>query len=112
MSMRVLWVMALMSVASAAMAQRVPATTVGDRWSPAPVAAASTAPLGRSAVALPGDEGPASHFKFKTRRDYRPIRNAAQEQSGKASVMGGGQIGPDGRPSVNCAATPMDPACH
>ncbi|WP_049621142.1 hypothetical protein [Frateuria defendens] len=55
-----------------------------------------------------------SHFKFKARKPAYtpPPANVAQRQSGKAPAMGLGQLGGDGRPALNCAQTPMDPACR
>ena len=82
----------------------------GDDWQrPAP---ASTTTYANTPTATHEDDG--SHFKFRPPRHVelpQPPANEAQRQSGKAPV-GGALIGRDGRPAVNCAATPMDPACR
>ncbi|PWK88715.1 hypothetical protein [Fulvimonas soli] len=88
-----------------------PAGGASDSWS-RPASAASTSYAGDPAHRLAGDGD--SHFKFKERRNpaQAPRTNAAQQQSGKAPVGGGMEMGRDGRPTVNCASTPMDPSCH
>lgn len=87
-------------ILAAAQAQSVPpAARTSDRWNPSAPTTASSAH--------------APHFKFKQPHGYtRPPSNAAQEQSGKASVMNTGAIDRNGRPTVDCPQTPMDPACH
>jgi hypothetical protein len=95
---------------AAAHAQSVPTAPPSDSWSrPAPASTsyrAASAPASSSSAA-------GSHFKFKDRREPAALPgNAAQEQSGKASVGGMGQMDRNGRPAVNCPDTPMDPACH
>ncbi|MGA0586862.1 hypothetical protein ACO2Q2_07000 [Dyella sp. KRB-257] len=87
-------------------------TAASDSWS-RPASASSTAPSYGSGSGLRDASGGSdSHFKFKEQRDARPQRNAALEASGKAPVMGGNELGRDGRPTVSCARTPMDPACR
>ncbi|MDE1963100.1 MAG: hypothetical protein KGI42_04215 [Xanthomonadaceae bacterium] len=99
---------AALLAAGAAYAQTAP-TAPSDAWSrPAP---ASTATYD-DAHPLKPEPDAASPFKFKARRSARPLRNDAMEAAGKSPVMGGNQIGRDGRPTVNCAATPMDPSCR
>lgn len=95
-------------VAGAVQAQSVPSPQPSDSWNrPAP---ASTAGYHEAVPA--GGRSSASHFTFKQRAAVGLPGNAAQEQSGKAKVGGMGEIGRDGRPAVDCPATPMDPACH
>lgn len=99
--------------AGAAWAQSAPQATLppgSDSWSKP--AAASTAANAYGASTTSHKDGENSHFKFKESRQAKPERNAALEAAGKAPVMGGGQMGRDGRPTVSCAATPMDPACR
>ena len=99
---------AALLVAGVVQAQSVPAPQASDSWSrPAPATTTSyrdPAPV--------GSHPPASHFKFKEGGPSTLPGNAAQEQSGKARVGGMGEMDRDGRPAVNCPATPMDPACH
>jgi hypothetical protein len=99
---------AFVLVGGAAQAQSVPAPQASDSWNrPAP---ATT--TGYRDAAPVSSHPPASHFKFKERGPSVLPGNAAQEQSGKARVGGMGEVDRDGRPAVNCPATPMDPACH
>lgn len=99
---------AALLVTGVVQAQSVPAPQASDSWSrPAPAATTSyrdPAPI--------SSHPPASHFKFKERGPAGLPENAAQEHSGKARVGGMGEVGRDGRPAVDCPATPMDPACH
>ena len=107
MTLRLLFASALLA-AGAVHAQTTP-TAASDRWSqPAP---ASTAKYEDANPLKPKSDSD-NHFKFKERRGATPMRNDAMEAAGKAPVMGGNQLGRDGRPTVNCAATPMDPACR
>ncbi len=108
MSLRLLLAATLL-VGGALHAQTTAPTGDSDSWSrPAP---ASTARY-RDTGPLKEQTGSDSHFKFKERRSTEPVRNDAMEAAGKAPVMGGNQLGRDGRPTVNCAATPMDPSCR
>ncbi|HEU4670012.1 MAG TPA: hypothetical protein VFR91_04870 [Dyella sp.] len=94
--------------AGACHAQTVP-TAASDHWSrPAPAATVKY----DDASPLKPESDSGSHFKFKERRSARPMRNDAMDAAGKAPVMGGNRIGRDGRPTVNCVATPMDPLCR
>ncbi|HET6431748.1 hypothetical protein [Dyella sp.] len=113
MSMRTFAIACVLAASSTAFAQSVPAPAANpsDRWSPPPPAAASSASADYRDGAGLKPAAP-SHFKFKESRDPHPQRNAAREASGKAAVMGGNEIGRDGRPTVNCPQTPMDPACR
>lgn len=107
MNLRLPLAAALLAV-GALHAQTAP-TAPSDRWSqPAPASSVKFDDAGP----LKAESESASHFKFKERRNARPTRNDAMDAAGKASVMGGNQIGRDGRPTVNCAATPMDPSCR
>lgn len=98
-------------ILAVAQAQSVPpAPQRSDSWNrPAP--AASTHYRAEATPATP-DTPRTSHFKFKQRGPHHLLPdNAAQQHSGKAPV-GMGTIDSNGRPSVNCPQTPMDPACH
>ena len=107
MSRRLLLLASLLAL-GAAHAQSVPAPQASDSWNrPAP---AST--TGYRDAAPTSAHTSASHFKFKERSPAELPGNAAQEHSGKARVGGMGEMDRDGRPAVNCPATPMDPACH
>ncbi|MCX7513662.1 hypothetical protein [Frateuria sp. STR12] len=104
-------VLASLLAAAAAQAQSVPpASHASDSWNaPAP---ASTASYRADAASPLTERKSESPFKFKERRDHRPLPgNAAQRHSGNAAV---GAMGADsnGRPAVSCPQTPMDPACH
>ncbi|MBP1473454.1 hypothetical protein J7I44_04035 [Frateuria sp. MAH-13] len=105
-------VLASLLAAAAAHAQSAPsATGASDRWTaPAPASTVSY----RDANALPGTDAKASPFKFKERGNHDPRLpgNAAQTHSGKAGVGTMGNMDANGRPSVSCPQTPMDPACH
>lgn len=103
--------LAALLVATAAQAQSTPPVPrASDSWSqPAPAAT-----VGYREAALPKTTDTSrSHFKFKDRRSYTPpSANAAQQHSGNAAVGSMGTMDRNGRPAVNCPATPMDPACH
>ena len=113
MSMMRTFVLALTLTASGAVFAQTtstPTQAASDSWS-RPAASASAAASYRDGSELK-TAAPESHFKFKEQRDTHPQRNAALEAAGKAPVMGGNEIGRDGRPTVSCAQTPMDPACR
>lgn len=114
MPMRLLFVGLLIVAAGGteALAQSAPAAS--DSWSrPASAGSVAARPSYGNGAGLRESSGTdGSHFKFKEKRDARPQPNAALEASGKAPVMGGNEMGRDGRPTVSCARTPMDPACH
>lgn len=113
MSMRPLFASLLLLITAPAFAQTAPAAS--DRWSrPAAASSAAAQPSYGNGSGLheSSDRASGSHFKFKEKRDMHPQPNAALEASGKAPVMGGNAMGRDGRPTVSCAQTPMDPACH
>ena len=112
MSKRLLLVPLLVIAAAGADVSAQTAAAASDSWN-RPASASSTAPSYGNGSGLRDDSGRSgSHFKFKEQRDARPQRNAALEATGKAGVMGGNEIGRDGRPTVSCAQTPMDPACR
>lgn len=113
MSIRPLSASLLLLVSASAFAQAAPVAS--DGWiRPAAASSAAAQPSygNGSGLRESSDSSAGSHFKFKERRDAHPQRNAALEASGKAPVMGGNQMGRDGRPTVSCAQTPMDPACR
>jgi len=94
-----------------AMAQGTPPAGGGDSWQRP--ASASTATYANTPTTT-SDASDGAHFKFREPRRAelpQPPSNEAQRQSGKAPV-GGALFGRDGRPAVNCAATPMDQACR
>lgn len=106
---RRLFLLASLLAAGAAQAQSIPAPQASDSWSrPAPTSTTGY----RDAAPTSSSSAPVSHFKFKERRPAELPGNAAQEHSGKARIGGMGEMGRDGRPAVDCPATPMDPACH
>ena len=112
MSKRLLLVPLLVIAAAGTDVSAQTAAAGSDSWS-RPASASSTAPSYGNGSGLRDESGRSgSHFKFKEQRDARPQRNAALEATGKAGVMGGNQVGRDGRPTVSCAQTPMDPACR
>ncbi|HEX5304945.1 MAG TPA: hypothetical protein VFW82_02540 [Dyella sp.] len=115
MPMRLIFVALLITAAAGAEAAAQSAPAASDSWN-RPAAAASSAAKpsygNGSGLRESSDSHTASHFKFKEKRDARPQPNAALEASGKAPVMGGNAMGRDGRPTVSCAQTPMDPACR
>lgn len=112
MSMRPLFVACILAASGAVSAQNAPTPTAAasDSWN-RPATAGSAAASYRDGSTLKAAASE-SHFKFKEPRDAHPQRNAALEASGKAPVAGGNEIGRDGRPTVSCAQTPMDPACR
>lgn len=114
MPIRSLLIVPAFFLVGGALAQTTPVTKLppgSDSWSRLPASSSSSADA-REGVAQTHKDGENSHFKFKERREPRPDRNAALESSGKAPVMGGSQMGRDGRPGVSCVSTPMDPACR
>jgi hypothetical protein len=116
MSIRPLFASLLLLITASAgeyaFAQNAPAAS--DSWSrPAPASSVAAQPSYGNGSGLRESAGSSgSHFKFKEKRDARPQTNAALEATGKAAVMGGNEIGRDGRPTVSCAQTLMDPACR
>lgn len=116
MSMRPLFASLLLLVTASAgehaFAQNAPVAS--DSWSrPGSVSSVAAQPSYGNGSGLrqsSGNDG--GHFKFKKKRDAHQQPNAALEASGKAGVMGGNEMGRDGRPTVSCARTPMDPACR
>lgn len=114
MSLRPVLMMAGLLATGAVLAQTAPAAKLppgSDSWGHAP-ARASSAPGAYADAPRTDRTQAASHFQFKTSEPAHPMRNEALEQSGKAPVMGGAQLGRDGRPTVSCVSTPMDPACR
>ncbi len=103
----------LASVVMAALAPGLASAQASDSWS-RPAAAASAAPYASGPMRSRGEDH--SVFKFKDGRSTpaAPATNQAVQASGKAGVLGSSFASPqaDGRPAVNCAATPMDPACR
>lgn len=113
MSFRIVMSTGLLLLAGG-LAQAQSAAPASDAWSrPAPAAsAASPAHPGYGQPPGSGESQRQVHFKFKERSSTPPRPNAALEASGKAGVGGGSTLDRNGRPTVNCMQTPMDPACR
>jgi hypothetical protein len=88
--------------------QAVASSASSDSWAKP----ASAATLPRSRVALPGRATTASPFKFKQRSEQGPADQPPPSANDKAAVMGTERPWQNGRPPVDCAQTPRDPACQ
>ena len=112
MRIRHMMLIATSALAVAAMAQAAPqaapSTSPSDSWAKP----ASAAPPPRSHVALPGSAAAGSPFKFKRRSERGPADQPAPSANDKAAVMGTERPWQNGRPPVDCAQTPRDPACQ
>lgn len=99
--------------AAMAMAQTAPTTLASqsDSWTARPATASSSAYRSH-----PSTEAPAkTHFKFRDRRQddpSNPLNQPPPSANDKAAVMGKDRPWQNGRPPVDCASAPMDPACH
>ena len=82
-----------------------------DRWEALPAAAGSSRyPADRL---LPGTAGTAnSPFHFKQTGRSGPAYKPPPQANDKATVMGQQRPWQNGRPPVNCAVEPRDPACQ
>jgi hypothetical protein len=99
-------------VAAVAMAQTAPTTSSNqsDSWTVHP-AASSSSYRSQPSTQATGK----SHFKFKDRRlddPSNPLNQPPPGANDKAAVMGKDRTWQNGRPPVDCASAPMDPACH
>ncbi len=86
-------------------------TTQNDRWEAVPPAASSS--TYRADRSLPGS-GSTDHspFHFKQPATRGPAYAPPPEANDKAAVMGKPRPWQNGRPPVDCAVDPRDPACH
>ena len=113
MCFRVSLIFCGMLLAGSAVAQAVTPSQAGhnDRWEAAPTAAGSSSyPADRL---LPGSAGTAnSPFHFKQVAARGPAYKPPPQASDKAAVMGQQRPWQNGRPPVNCALEPRDPACR
>ena len=101
---------ALLAGAVAAQTAAPSRTTQNDRWDTTPAAASSS--NYRADRSLPGstDTGHnAFHFKQPVKRG--PAYEAPPQANDKAAVMGKQRPWQNGRPPVDCAMNPRDPAC-
>lgn len=85
-------------------------TTQNDRWDTTPVAASSS--NYRAEPPLPASAGSSRHpFHFKQPARQGPAYAPPPQANDKAAVMGTQRPWQNGRPPVDCAVTPRDPAC-
>lgn len=86
-------------------------TVSSDRWEPASAATSSTSY--RAGQLLPGTAGASeSPFHFKESSKRGPAYKPPPQANDKATVMGKQRPWQNGRPPVDCAIDPRDPACH
>lgn len=100
-------------MAAVAMAQTSPPaqSNQSDSWAAHPAAASSSSYRSHPSTESTGK----SHFKFKDRRlddPSNPLNQPPPSANDKAAVMGKDRAWQNGRPPVDCASAPMDPACH
>lgn len=103
-------------MAAVAMAQTSPPaqSSQSDSWTAHPAVAGSSSYRSQSSIEAPAR----SHFKFKERgqgstlNPLNPLNQPPPSANDKAAVMGKDRAWQNGRPPVDCAQTPMDPACH
>ena len=113
MYFRALLSLCAMLLAGTAAAQTGTPSQTGqsDRWDAVPVAASSSSYAADRL--LPGTAGPAnSTFHFKQRAQRGPASNPPPQANDEAAVMGQQRPWQNGRPPVNCALEPRDPACR
>ncbi|HWU76642.1 MAG TPA: hypothetical protein VN043_09060 [Rhodanobacter sp.] len=111
MKFRVLLIPCLALIASAVLAQTAPPaqTPPSDQWHAVPASASSSSY--RTHSSLPGDDR-RSPFKFKQPGKRGPAYEPPPQANDKAAVMGKQRPWQNGRPPVDCALEPRDPACH
>ncbi|CAM5245474.1 hypothetical protein [Rhodanobacter lindaniclasticus] len=97
-------------VSVAALAQSAP-PAASDQWQQ-PATSASVA--AHAATPLPGGDAAAkpSPFKFKGERKAWTDEPPPPQANDKAAVMGKQRPWQNGRPPLDCAARPRDPACR
>ena len=113
MRLRASLIFCAMLLAGTACAQTATAgqAAQGDRREavPAPASSSSNA----AARLLPGTAGSASSpFHFKQTAHRGPAFKAPPQASDKAAVMGQQRPWQNGRPPLDCALEPRDPACR
>jgi hypothetical protein len=97
-------------LATAALAQTVPATSSqSDRWTAHPATAGSTTFRDHATLEPKPSHSP---FKFKERQRTGPADQPPPSATDKAAVMGIDRAWQNGRPPVDCAQTPMDATCR
>lgn len=85
-------------------------TTQNDRWEMPPAASSSGY---RADRVLPGTASSSeSPFQFREPAKTGPAYKPPPQANDKAAVMGKQRPWQNGRPPVNCALDPRDPACH
>ena len=112
MNFRGTLIVCAMLLAGAVAAQTVaPSQTAqSDRWDTTPAAATSS--TYRAEQSLPGSAGTSHNaFHFKEPAERGPAYAPPPQASDKAAVMGKQRPWQNGRPPVDCAVTPRDPAC-
>jgi hypothetical protein len=83
----------------------------GDRWEAVPATGSSS--NYRANRSVPGSSGSShSPFHFKQPAKGGPAYLPAPQANDKAAVMGKRRPWQNGRPPVDCAREPWDPACH
>lgn len=98
-------------MAMAVGAQTVPAGGSGgsDVWTSRSAAASSASYPAGSVLDRNVHAGP---FKFRQRGARGALDQPPPRATDKAAVMGTERAWQNGRPPLDCAQTPMDPACH
>ncbi len=111
MIFRVLLLLSATLSAAVAVAQTTPVEHArpSDRWDSTPAAAASTGY--RADRKLPGSDSH-SPFQFKQPARRGPAYAPPPQANDKAAVMGKQRPWQNGRPPVDCAMEPRDPACQ
>lgn len=112
MRFRASLILCAMLLAGTAAAQTGTPSQTGqnDRWEAAPAASSSSYPADRL---LPGTAGTVnSPFHFKQTAQRGPAYKPPPQASDNAAVMGQQRPWQNGRPPVNCALEPRDPACR
>ena len=111
MEFRGLPILCAMLLSGAVAAQSVaPRPASGDdRWDAAPVPASSASY--RRVPAPPGNDA-SSVFRFKQAGHRGPAYAPPPQANDKAAVMGKPRPWQNGRPPLDCAAQPRDPACR
>ena len=110
MRYRLCAMVSMMLFASTTMAQSVPSAPpqASDSWASHPAAASTTYVNDHSAAGEPKTK---EHFKFKQRSSMGPADQPPPSANDKAAVMGKDRDWQDGRPPVDCAASPHTSGC-
>ncbi len=99
------WLIAAMAMAQTA---PTPLSSQSDSWTAHPAVASSSVYRSHPSTEVPAG----GHFKFRDRRQDGPANQPPPSANDKAAVLGKDRAWQNGRPPVDCASTPMDPACH